>query len=185
MLGAGYLLTHQRESASGKAWYPIWRPGWWRRRTGERERSSWCDCERHSETSVRVRQSLPGFLYNRQNHLNYSVTTARKSLSPTAGQLRRVSVLYGQLLEQQMRTVDRSGAGPGPAIYLLQHHLQHQVPVSPVQSSPLLCWLTLSHCNVNIIPHSHLVTSLLSQPFVIKGYFEMSPVCLSVCLWYF
>ena len=189
-MGRWYLLTHQRGSVSGKAWYPIWRPGW-RRRTGGRGRSSWCDCERHSETSARVRESLPWFLYNKQNHLNYSVTTARKSLSPTDDQLRRVSVLYLARDNswsnnwEQWTGLDLDLALPARLSICSSIICNIKSPPASqsVQSLVMLTdRLTLSQCNVNIITTSpdHYFSL---QSFLLNGYLEMSVVCLFVAKW--
>ena len=86
------------------------------------------------ETLKHQRESPPWFLYNKQNHLNCSARTARKSQSPTGGQVRR-SWFYmpRQLLEQQIRTGDRSGQGLGPSLSGPTSSLQHLV--SPVPFS--------------------------------------------------
>ena len=86
------------------------------------------------DTLKHQRESPPLFLYNKQNHLNCSVRTARKSQSPTGGQVRR-SWFYiaRQLLEQQIRTGDRSGQGLGPSLSGPTSSLQHLV--SPVPFS--------------------------------------------------
>ena len=86
------------------------------------------------DTLKHQRESPPWFLYNKQNHLNCSARTARKSQSPTGGQVRR-SWFYipRQLLEQQIRTGDRSGQGLGPSLSGPTSSLQHLV--SPVPFS--------------------------------------------------